>query len=349
MCRRRNTPSRWICVLLILAIPVVAEDAQPAKDAASVTAAEVKLNQAKADHAKVVADQQKRLLTVIDQRIKVAQKAGNLKLVQTYQAMKEQAESDDGLSGEIKDAIVRNANKRYGQAVLSANKRLLAAYKIAIRNATKAGNIKVAERFQSELDNFDPNATLPAGPMFRLGGRLRVPSYMEVPRRGVTSTPGGLRSDRGSYIRTKKSDHLKRNFVYEVLFTFEKEKNGIAFVGIGPALGGSAYNEPTGSVHLRIHPPHHNGEVALARGSLSNQKGVGKIPNSGQHLVRMEKRGDTLRFMIDVNHDGRTDNDLEHTIENLREFAPFLNNSNSHLFFGAGATFIKMRLIAIPD
>ncbi len=45
---------------------------------------------------------------------------------------------------------------------------------------------------------------------------------------------------------------------------------------------------------------------------------------------------DVVTFRIDVDHDGQSDDNLEKTLPDIKEFGSFLNKKNTHLFFGGG-------------
>jgi hypothetical protein len=51
-----------------------------------------------------------------------------------------------------------------------------------------------------------------------------------------------------------------------------------------------------------------------------------------------------VTFSVDVGADGKGDKDVEVTIPDMAEYAPFLNRKNSQIFFGGGAIFTKVRL-----
>jgi hypothetical protein len=52
----------------------------------------------------------------------------------------------------------------------------------------------------------------------------------------------------------------------------------------------------------------------------------------------------TLTFRVDVDGDGKSPDDLETTIANVKEYVPFLNDKNAQLFFTGEAFFKQIRL-----
>ncbi len=180
------------------------------------------------------------------------------------------------------------------------------------------------------------------GRWFNFGGRSRYPSFLEATR--VLANKDGLYNiGRDQYVRTKKGDFLAKDFTFEIVFTITKD-DSIMFVGLGEGRGRGSYKEPASSVNLRIHPPvTHKGEVALSKTGVGGE-GMGRIPNAGTHRAIITKEGKSVTFKIDIDNDGDGPDDLERTIPDIEDFAPFLHSKNSHLFFGGGGTFNRLRL-----
>ena len=119
--------------------------------------------------------------------------------------------------------------------------------------------------------------------------------------------------------------------------------------GIGSGRGGGAYKEPVESAHLRMHHESLKSGVALAKGgqTFGNQR-VGPDLPTGVHRAIITKEGDAVTFAIDVDNDGRTDDDMELTVADIKAFEPALHSKNTHLFFGGGGAFKEVKLTFDP-
>jgi tRNA A-37 threonylcarbamoyl transferase component Bud32 len=176
-----------------------------------------------------------------------------------------------------------------------------------------------------------------------LGGRNELPAHLQGGDH-VLADKDGLRTNGRTYVLTKDSDYLKKDFTFEIVFTQKADKEGTAFIGIGTGSNQSAYNEPVESVYLGIPPPNiNNGAVGLSKGPGQTVY-PGRIHRAGTHRVIIEKKGNVVTFTLDVGNDGPSDDDVERTIPDIKAYAPFLNGSNTHIFFGGGGTYEKMRL-----
>ena len=149
-----------------------------------------------------------------------------------------------------------------------------------------------------------------------------------------------------SYILSKSGEYLNKDFTMELMFHFEKQRDGIAFVGLGAVDPGGAYNEPVNTVHLRMHPPYvSNGEIGLTKLPVNSGVGLGKFRSLGPHRIVIEKKGRSVTFGVDINNTGKIEDEYQKTIPDIRAFAPFLNGKNTFLFFGGGGTYERIRLI----
>jgi serine/threonine protein kinase len=176
-----------------------------------------------------------------------------------------------------------------------------------------------------------------------LGSRNELPAHLQGGDH-VLADKDGLRTNGRSYVLTKDSDYLKKDFTFEIVFSQKQEKEGTAFIGIGTGSNQSAYNEPVESVYLGIPPPNvNNGAVGFSKGPGQTIY-PGIIRRAGTHRVTIEKKGNVVTFSLDVGNDGPSDDDIEQTIPDLKAYAPFLNGANTHIFFGGGGTYQKMRL-----
>ena len=177
-----------------------------------------------------------------------------------------------------------------------------------------------------------------------LNGSTPWPSYLETPPVGAARQ--GLRGLGRRYVRTGSGRFLTEDFTFEVVFSIGRD-DSIAFIGLGEGRGSGSYSEPGGSVNFRIHSPSQGrGEVVLSKAGPFGGQGVGRIPDAGTHRATISKRGNAVTFAIDVDNDGPSADDLEQTVPNIRDFAPFMHEKNVHLFFGGGGTFQQVRLLA---
>lgn len=71
---------------------------------------------------------------------------------------------------------------------------------------------------------------------------------------------------------------------------------------------------------------------------------MGRLAAPGPYLVRLIKEGDTVTFQVDAGNDGPTDDDLETTVVDIRDFAPFFHSKNVPLFFGGSGEFLSVSL-----
>jgi hypothetical protein len=69
---------------------------------------------------------------------------------------------------------------------------------------------------------------------------------------------------------------------------------------------------------------------------------VGSNPGAGTHLVRIVKVGSSVTFSVDVDTDGPSPDDIVHELPDIREYAPFLHEKNTSLFFGGAAVFRRV-------
>jgi serine/threonine protein kinase len=177
-----------------------------------------------------------------------------------------------------------------------------------------------------------------------LGGRNELPAHLQGGDH-VLAEKDGLRTNGRVYVLTKDSDYLKKDFTFEIVFSQKVEKEGTAFIGIGTGSNQSAYNEPVESVYFGIPPPSiNNGAVGLSKGPGQTVY-PGRIHRAGTHRVVIEKKGNVVTFSLDVGNDGPSDDDVERSIPDIKAYAPFLNGTNTHIFFGGGGTYQKMRLV----
>jgi len=183
------------------------------------------------------------------------------------------------------------------------------------------------------------------GEWIELGGKNKYPDFLQ-PQDQIVSEKDGWTFNGRHYAMTKKGDYLTKDFTLELIYTLNNgDSKGIAYAGFGEADRGTAYNEPKNSVFLAIHPPNvGKGEVRLSNSPAATLHGMGRIPKEGTHRVIIEKKGDVVTIGIDVDNDGKSDDDIEKSFPDIKTVAPFLNKKNTYLFFGGGGKFTKIRI-----
>lgn len=187
--------------------------------------------------------------------------------------------------------------------------------------------------------------TAKAGEWIELGGKNKYPDFLQSQDELVSEKDGWSFKGR-QYAVTKKGDYLTKDFTLEVIYTLNNgNSKDIVYVGFGEADRGNVYNEPGNSVFLAIHPPNvGKGEVRLSNSPAKALHIVGKVSKEGTHRAIIEKKGDVVTVSIDVDNDGKLDDEIEKTIPDVKAVAKFLNSKNTHLFFGGGGRFTKMRI-----
>jgi len=225
---------------------------------------------------------------------------------------------------------------------VSSGRILLAAYQqlSTVRSATSRSTPKDSDApdksSRSEFKPLSSNA---------------LPGFAAM-RNEAAMTKDGLVIKPGTVLRTKTGDYLKRDFLFEIVYTFPKSSSldindQIVHIGIGDD---SLKNGSPGiCVGLAIRPGSVNdGRLTLLKEDGGRGAGreelVGLLRKPGPHRIRIEKSGSTVSFHIDVDNDGASVDDLEMTIPDIAEFAPSLNEKNSYLYLGGGAVFSNSRL-----
>jgi hypothetical protein len=181
-----------------------------------------------------------------------------------------------------------------------------------------------------------------AGGFIGLGSNLGLAQFLSNSD-FILYQDNGIRTSGRKYVRTSSADFNTGDFVLDVVFSMGKDDD-IAYIGLGEGIPAAAYEEPQNSVNFRVHPPHViNGEVMVSK-VIGSGETIGLLSKYGTHCARIEKKGDTVTFSIDVDFDGKFSSDFSKTIPNIKEFAPFLVNGKSFFFFGGGGTFEKVQL-----
>lgn len=156
-----------------------------------------------------------------------------------------------------------------------------------------------------------------------------------------------ISNDGRSYIRTVATDYNTVDFIAELTFTLTALPGGdfaIHFFGLGPGSPDPTFFNESGGVLFRIHSSDIVGgrvDVASrapgAGGSFGLLQSIGNITTSGHtHRARITKTGNQVEFAIDLDFNGTFEADISQSV-NLAVVAPFLNNTNSRIYFGTAS------------
>jgi hypothetical protein len=234
------------------------------------------------------------------------------------------------------EAHVRLVHVRSGRILLAASKRIATVRPSTPEPRTQAREARTSMR-RREANTLSSDLL----PGFILAS---ADAYL---------TKDGLEVQPGSIVRTERADYVTGDFVFEIIYTFPKTAtrdplDQITYFGIG----GDNVDErlPRKCVALAIYPTTMNGQGPIKLARTSDGRGsyrdiiIGHNRKLGPHRVWIEKVGAALTFRVDVDNDGETPDDLEFTIPDISEYAPYLNEKNSFLFIGGGANFTQGRL-----
>ncbi len=243
-------------------------------------------------------------------------------------------------------AFVRLVDVSSGEIILAASAALSSATMSSASLSPGKAPLNADGKSNPNADNKQPAANSGHSSLVDgLPSFLTTSSmYKRVPGKGIRIQGHDkfALSEQGA-IRTKEIDFLNRDFTFEVVVAFKAGDRGVS-IGLGPGIADQSYNGLKDCVYLRLNPKgQSNGEVQIERFKLGSES-VGRVSSDGPHLVRIVKEGEKVLFQIDAGNDGTTDDDLETTILNIREFAPFLHAKNMPLFFGGSGEFINVSL-----
>lgn len=186
------------------------------------------------------------------------------------------------------------------------------------------------------------NEALDKTPMVPLAGAAGFPSWLKGNARVLTDNKGIVRGE----VRTAATDLIDKDFVCDLLFSFENEDDqSIPIVGLGE--NGRDGNWIIDSVYSRVHGPGHKGNCTLAIGKGREERSLGSFGKSpGPHMMRIEKHGPSLTMGVCVDYKDRYVASFARTIPDIKRSAPFLTRLNSALFFELHGSvhLISMRL-----
>lgn len=157
-----------------------------------------------------------------------------------------------------------------------------------------------------------------------------------------------------AYIRTTTTDYNTTDLTYEVSFTMAAGNHAgyeMVFFGIGMAdRDATYYDVPTSAYYLQIW----EGGFALNSGETAGaptqilSKTASLLTRDTEHRLRLSLNGTTVIWEIDANYTGTFAADYS-VSSSLAADAPFLDNTNSRLFFGAGANYSTVGLTSFDD
>ena len=209
----------------------------------------------------------------------------------------------------------------------------------------KSGVLQYDAKTQDEIASAPLRMVISPGEFVSLDGEL--PDFL-VCNSVLNKSGAGCRVPPNDALRTKHRQMLDMDFTFEALVTFEQDDK-ILNIGLGPGIEDRSYNGLTDSVYLRLHAPWHGvGGMDIQNWRYGQSPMNGKIDWLGTHLVRVSKKGRSVQFMVDPDHDGPSDDDMNLVIPNIDEFSPFLNRRNCPLFLSGTGTILKARLSLHP-
>lgn len=184
---------------------------------------------------------------------------------------------------------------------------------------------------------------------------------------GSNATPNGslqnvVFTDFREFVRTSATDYNTVDFQMDITVSVSgSNPSQTAFVGIGSAIPDPNYfTEPHTSIYMRLFPDDFlNGSLGLtitpdASSHVESILSNPPHPGAGEHRVRIRKQGNLLTFGVDADYAG-ADFIADYSVTKQMDVdLPFLNGSNSGLFFGVqgpGTTFdnLQIKRVSVPD
>ncbi|WP_231603007.1 FlgO family outer membrane protein [Neorhodopirellula pilleata] len=184
-----------------------------------------------------------------------------------------------------------------------------------------------------------PRSRATFGPNAVIQNEDRFPSFMTTSAALQRETNGGFRvpAERGreAAIFTKNSGFLDGDFTFEVQFQFSPQDDHAAKFAMGTG------NFDRRDIILDVIAPaaRSNAGMAILNGTYLN-----KINTDGIHTVRFIKEGNALTVMIDPQSDGPTDDDIESTYGDIKQYRPDFNSKNVYLYVGGSCSFMGFSL-----
>jgi hypothetical protein len=304
-----------------------------------------RLEGAKSDYTSSISDSRKALSGAVDSRLNAAIDAGDLKTVQALQAAKSTLDSGGAIPADVKDSAIIAAKAHYAQSIESANTRLADAYRDAVRDYTRARQLTEAQATQAEF-----GATGLAGAAASSsdqGARIYdltvgLPPFLEAGPPYSIEKDGIRPSDK--YLRTHQADLINHDFTFDVWFIEERPERTTAWFGFGEGLR-NAGGKPASSLAMHINGIEQSNWPLALHCDQHGDEELGKMPDTGVYMVRIQKAGNAVTLAIGTDQNGTFKPDMSRRIDDIHQFAPFLHDHNSHLFFGGNALFKQVRLV----
>jgi hypothetical protein len=197
-----------------------------------------------------------------------------------------------------------------------------------------------------------------------LNSNLLVPSDYAIGNSHIGAT--GVRRD---YIRTTSTAYNTIDFKMALTINLDNssDANGIAWVGIGSGLADPNWSyQPMNAGYAVLEPFNWGGggfgidaisvpsELAslVANGTAQwNARSVSTQALGNTVRLEMTKMGDNLCFKVDPNYNGTSFNPVYGDSFSIYRYLPFLNASNSSLFFGSGnnTSFSDLSISSVPE
>jgi hypothetical protein len=168
---------------------------------------------------------------------------------------------------------------------------------------------------------------------------------------GSANKTGGGRD----FVSTVATDYLNVDFVMNIDYTLAGGGGpGIVFFGIGSAVPNpSWFGTPSDSFWAESRPSDFDaGDVqwsTMAGAGINPPEVTFATASDGSHRFRIAKTGDSITLSIDIGANGTFDGSVTRS---LSTDLPFLNATNSRLFFGTeggNATFDNLSITVVPE
>jgi len=85
--------------------------------------------------------------------------------------------------------------------------------------------------------------------------------------------------------------------------------------------------------------------VQWVKNGMGSPIKIAKAADPGTHMVRIEKHGDAVTVSYCLDFHGTFTPDATQTIPNIRQYAPFLNKTNTYLFINGGGIYKGVRIV----
>ncbi len=166
-----------------------------------------------------------------------------------------------------------------------------------------------------------------------------------------------------AYLHTRDGQYMDDDFQIDIVFEPHGEPTGEyggqqAWVGIGdgePGLRKDGYRPNNALFAAVMFQQKSIGDFILARRETTGRYGraipsetFGTIREHRQYMLRIEKRGEDLRFSLDTDYQGAFKPRIHHFVPHAAELYPFLAGSNQRLFFAGHARFNRVMIKRMP-